>query len=104
MRPLAPAYLLAVQSGVECGDAPADRFFLLRPCCTERKAGALIPWPIRSHLIRTEIGRPNSSMRFRAFAAIATSVFWRRGVRDRRASPITRLYRPIAASTKARQL
>ena len=35
---------------------------------------ALIPTPIRFHAIRTDFGRPNSSIRFRAFAAMAASV------------------------------
>jgi hypothetical protein len=52
--------------------------------------------------IRTYFGRPNASIRFRAAAAIATSVASVRSVRDRRASPTTRLYRPIDASTLAR--
>jgi len=42
--------------------------------------------------------------RFKAAAAMATSVASVSSVRDRRASPITRLYRPIAASTLARRL
>ena len=35
---------------------------------------ALIPTPIRFHAIRTDFGRPNSSIRFRAFTAMAASV------------------------------
>jgi hypothetical protein len=38
----------------------------------------------------------------RAWAATTTSVFRRASVRDRRTSPITRLYRLISTSTKAR--
>src|SRR6202011_439871 len=49
-------------------------------------------------------GRPSSSMRFGEATAMATSVFCRPSVRERSASPITRLWRPISASTKARQL
>jgi len=41
---------------------------------------------------------------FMAAAAMATSVASVSSVRDRNASPITRLYRPIAASTFARTL
>ena len=35
---------------------------------------ALIPTPIRFQAIRTDFGRPNSSIRFRAFTAMAASV------------------------------
>ena len=35
---------------------------------------ALIPAIIRFHAIRTDLGRPSSSIRFRAFAAMAASV------------------------------
>ena len=41
--------------------------------------------------IRTDFGRPNSSIRFKAAAAMATEVASFSSVRDRRASPITRL-------------
>jgi len=52
---------------------------------------------------RTYSGRPSSSIRFSAPAAIATSVARRRSVRNRRPSPMTRLKRLMSASTRARQ-
>jgi len=47
-------------------------------------------------------GWPSSSMRFSTCTAMATSVARRASVRERSASPMTRLKRPISASTKAR--
>jgi adenylate cyclase len=65
---------------------------------------ALTPTLVRVHAMRTDSARPRSSIRFRAWTAMATSVARRRSVRDRSASPITRLYRDTAASAKARRL
>ena len=45
-----------------------------RPCCTDRRARGLSPCPARCHAMRTDFGRPSSSMRFKARTAIATSV------------------------------
>jgi len=55
------------------------------------EADALTPIPVRAHATRTESGRPSSSIRFRARAAMATSVARPGSVRERKASPITRL-------------
>ncbi len=53
--------------------------------------------------MRTEIGRPNSSIRLRAWTATFTSAARRPSVRVRRPSPITYLLDlPIAASARAR--
>jgi hypothetical protein len=54
-------------------------------------ADALTPTPVLAHAMRTDSGRPSSSMRFRARTAMATSVARPGSVRDRSASPITRL-------------
>jgi site-specific recombinase XerD len=59
---------------------------------------------VRSQARRTYSGRPSSSIRFNTRTAMATSAARRRSVRERNASPITRLKRPMSASTKARQL
>src|SRR3954469_22143771 len=52
---------------------------------------ALTPTPVPAHATRTDSGRPSSSIRFRARAAMATSVARPGSVRERNASPITRL-------------
>jgi hypothetical protein len=49
------------------------------------------------YAIRTQFGRPNASIRFRTAAARATSFASVRSVRDRWASPITRLCRDFRA-------
>jgi hypothetical protein len=59
---------------------------------------------VRGQERRTYSGRPSSSMRFNTRTARAASFTRRRSVRERNASPITRLKRPMSASTKARQL
>ncbi len=46
---------------------------------------------IHIHVRRTYSGRPSSSMRFSEATAMATSVVCRPSVRERSASPITRL-------------
>ncbi len=78
---------------------------------TPRDCGAWIsgsdgrcPSRSRFHAVRTYSGRPRSSMRFSTPTAMATSVARRRSVRERSASPITRLNRLTSASTRARQL
>jgi SOS response associated peptidase (SRAP) len=59
-------------------------------CCTDQQPGAVSP---RSDIYvrRTYSGRPSSSMRFSEATAMATSVVCRPPVRERSASPITRL-------------
>ena len=59
-------------------------------CCTDQQPGAVRP---RSDIYvrRTYSGRPSSSMRFSEATAMATSVVCRPLVRERSASPITRL-------------
>src|SRR4051794_18774041 len=46
-------------------------------------ADALTPTPVPAHATRTDSGRPSSSIRFRTRTPMATSVAWRRSVRDR---------------------
>ena len=60
-------------------------------CCTDLGVHALRPRPIVAYAMRTDFGRPHSSMRFRTLTAMATSVACRDTVRNRWASPITRL-------------
>jgi hypothetical protein len=61
------------------------------PCCMDRRSRRNNPNPVWFQAIRTESGHPNASMRFSTSTAIATSVARRWSVRERRASPITRL-------------
>src|SRR4051812_15795906 len=69
-----------------------------------RGAGAMPPTPFWAHTMRTDSGRPSSSMRFRTWTATSISVARRSSVRERSPSPITRLNRPMVASARARQL
>ncbi len=73
-----------------------------RPCCRDRWDGRSTPTPISGQAVRTEIGRPSSSMRFRAWTATSTSVARRPSVRERSPSPITCLNLAMAASARAR--
>ena len=75
-----------------------------RPCCKEVVGSTDGSRIFITQDVRTLFGRPNSSIRFRTLAAMATSVDSVSSVRDRSESPITRLNRPIAASTLARIL
>ena len=54
-------------------------------------AGRIQPPASHFHVRRTYSGRPSSSMRFSEATAMATSVVCRPSVRERSASPITRL-------------
>src|SRR6201998_2508517 len=83
------------------------------PCCTDgacKRDDANFAWVYAIGFMRLGLCDPDIvrasefSIRFKAAAAMATSVASVSSVRDRRASPITRLYRPIAASTLARRL
>ena len=65
-------------------------------------AGAVAPAPAVVQAMRTEIGRPSSSIRLSAWTATSTSVARRRSVRERNPSPITCLNLPMAASARAR--
>src|SRR3954468_18252505 len=38
----------------------------LRPCCMDQWEGRTHPYPVRGHAMRTDSGRPSSSMRFSA--------------------------------------
>ena len=69
-----------------------------------RGAGAMTPTPFWAHAMRTDSGRPSSSMRFRTWTPTSISVARRSSVRERSPSPITRLKRPIVASARARSL
>ncbi len=62
----------------------------------------LPPAPIEGQAMRTEFGRPRSSMRLRTWTATSTSVARRSSACERRASPITRLKRDMAVSARAR--
>ena len=66
--------------------------------------GRTDPYPVRGHAMRTDSGRPSSSMRFRAWTATSTSVARRWSVRERSPSPITCLNLPMVASARARVL
>src|SRR4051795_12596608 len=82
-----------------CRKACADRFDnLTGTVLAGRDRGArisgtdaLTPTLVRAHAMRTDSGRPSSSIRFRARAAMATSTARPGSVRERNASPITRL-------------
>ena len=71
------------------------------PVAWTRDAGAATPTPAVVQAMRTEIGRPHSSMRLRTWTATSTSVARRWSVRERSPSPITCLNLPIAASARA---
>jgi len=73
-----------------------------RPCCTDQGCGRSCPYPVCGQAMRTEIGRPSSSMRLRAWTATSTSVARRLSVRERSPSPMTCLNLPMAASARAR--
>ena len=67
-------------------------------CCMDPEFRRTRPNPIRDQAMRTEIGRPSSSMRLRAWTATSTSVARRSSLRERSASPITCFQRAMAAS------
>ena len=67
-----------------------------------RGGGAMTPTPFWAHAMRTDSGRPRSSMRLRTWTATSISVARRSSVCERSPSPITRLKRPIVASARAR--
>src|SRR5215211_8021622 len=71
-------------------------------CCTDQRDGRNDASPAWGHAMRTDSGRPSSSMRFRAWTATSTSVPRRWSVRERSPSPITRLNLPMPASARAR--
>ncbi len=84
---------------------PWDAFAHLgreEPCCMNRGCGRSYPSPACGQAMRTEIGRPSSSMRLSAWTATPTSVARCRSVRERSPSPITCLNLPMAASAQAR--
>ncbi len=60
--------------------------------------------PIVPHTMRTEVGRPKSSIRLSTWTATAISAFWRASVWECKPLPMTCLNRPIAASTRDRLL
>src|SRR5215218_7213851 len=56
---------------------------LLGPlCCTGRGRGRTGPYPVRGQAMRTDSGRPSSSMRLSAWTPTLTSVARRRSVRE----------------------
>jgi len=86
--------------------APAEAFDRITRMASRvawsRRVGAVTPAPLGVQAMRTEIGRPSSSMRLSAWTATSTSVARRRSVRERSPSPITCLNLPMAASARAR--
>ena len=62
-----------------------------QPCCMDLPDRRSNPKPVWVHATRTEIGRPNSSMWFSTWTAMATSVARRQSVRERNPSLIARL-------------
>jgi len=74
----------------------------LRRCCMDLGCGRSCPSPAVVQAMRTEIGRPSSSIRLSAWTATSTSVARRRSVHERNPSPITCLSLPMAASTRDR--
>src|SRR4051812_43288086 len=72
------------------------------PCCTGRDRWRTGPYPVRGQAVRTCLGRPNSSMRLKAWTPTLTSVTRHPSVLERSPSPITCLNRPTAASAQAR--
>src|SRR5215213_5396871 len=92
---------LATMKGIHL---PDGRERLVQPCCRDRQDERRKPSPVWVQAVRTEIGRPSSNIRFRAWTATSTSVARRWSVRERSPSPITCLNLPMAASTRARML
>ena len=72
------------------------------PCCMDLGCGRSYPSPAGSQAMRTEIGRPRSSMRLSAWTSTSTTVARRSSVRERSPSPITCLNLAMAASARAR--
>ena len=70
--------------------------------CRDQGCGRTDPNPGPDYAMRTEFGRPRSSMRLSTWPATSTSVARRSSVRERNLSPITRLNRLIAVSARAR--
>ncbi len=95
-----------VKSEAQQADAVVFRArdLLVHRCCTGRGSGRTDPYPVRGQATRTDSGRPGSNMRLRAWTPTLTSVARRRSVRECSPSPITRLYREMAASARARSL
>src|SRR4051812_3061093 len=70
--------------------------------CTDQGSGCTDPHPGPDHAVRTELGRPSSSMRLSTWAATSTSVARRSSVCARNRSPITCFHLAMAASARAR--
>src|SRR5258708_7408649 len=68
-----------------------EKTVMVALCCTDQQLGEVSPPAPTVHMRRTYSGRPSSSMRFSDATVMATSVVWRPPVRERSASPITRL-------------
>src|SRR3982750_3321270 len=69
--------------------------------CMEARGTGVPPAFLVSQAARTESGRPRPNMRLSALTAIWVSTCWAGPAWERRVSPITRLYRLIAASALA---
>ena len=74
---------IAAQAGIAFGPPTL--------CCTGRGRGRTGPYPVRGQAMRTDSGRPSSSMRLSAWRPTLTSVARRRSVRACSPSPISRL-------------
>jgi len=95
------SYEIFRQAGPEGSGPPPhfhpwdESFYVVKgeigPCCMDHVKGTVRPLAIVSYAMRTDSGRPSSSIRFRMPTAMATSVACRPSVCDRNASPITRL-------------
>src|SRR3954453_2043552 len=78
-------------SGDRFSQLAREFFARLTLCCTGRGSGRTGPYPVRGQAMRTDSGRPSSSMRLSAWTPTLTSVARRRSVRACSPSPITRL-------------
>jgi len=66
------------------------------------RVDAITPPPVCGQAMRTEFGRPSSSMRLRTWTATSTSAARRSSVCERSPSPITCLKRAMLVSARAR--
>ncbi len=101
---LVPNLAERVHDGVVARQQPVAEVPFARPCCMDRRETRSDPGFACAQVMRMEIGRPRSSMRFWAWTATFTSVARRLFVCGRSLSPITCLNLPMVASTLARML
>ncbi len=107
-RPLVPcssATRIALRATQMPGHRPRDALGTVRGVVAGiDEMDVLPPTPIEGQAMRTEFGRPRSSMRLRMWTATSTSVARRSSACERSASPITRLNRDMAVSARARRV